>query len=397
MTIDGIPFDSIDDTHLRSLIENGVAESITLDYKKDTYGRREDEKREFVADISGFANTLGGHLIIGMDGKDGIPVDLCGLNRDINPDQECVRLTSLVLDGLKPRLTGVQIKFVQLGGGANVIVIRIAKSFNPPHRVELHGVLKFWARAGTRKYEPTVDQLRGMFTMNYDLLEKIRMFHRDRISSLSLNRNPSANDILSGILTLHIIPFGAFALSPRRVAAIDLFRHKTALIPIATRNLPVSEQINIYGYKAAGKDINKVVFYLQAYTNGIFENYSRGLLENLIGRPLTLRTNRFEFLLIRSALGQFQTLGKLGYSPPYAVFVALLNAKGATIGINDEPSMPIDVDPFIFDEVITEDEPKDMQGVARVFRPIFDQLSNGAGLPRSLQFREDGEWVLPQI
>ena len=56
-----IPEITLDD--LKSLIENKVSESRTLDYKVALNFDKPREKAEFVADVIAFANTQGGDII----------------------------------------------------------------------------------------------------------------------------------------------------------------------------------------------------------------------------------------------------------------------------------------------------------------------------------------------
>jgi predicted HTH transcriptional regulator len=65
--------DHIAERDLQSLVENGVAEGILFDYKGELYGASDSEKREFLKDVSSFANTTGGHIIIGMTEDGGVP------------------------------------------------------------------------------------------------------------------------------------------------------------------------------------------------------------------------------------------------------------------------------------------------------------------------------------
>ena len=44
------------------LQDTGVAEDTNIKYKKELPGTRDKEKREFLADVSSFANTDGGDL-----------------------------------------------------------------------------------------------------------------------------------------------------------------------------------------------------------------------------------------------------------------------------------------------------------------------------------------------
>ena len=53
----------------RALIVRGLkAEGRTLDYKRTLPGSTDEEKREFLADVSSFANAAGGDIVYGIDG-----------------------------------------------------------------------------------------------------------------------------------------------------------------------------------------------------------------------------------------------------------------------------------------------------------------------------------------
>jgi predicted HTH transcriptional regulator len=79
MSIGRENFDQIVESDLQTLIETGVPEGIVIDYKREPYGGSEAEKKEFLKDLSSFANTNGGHLIIGMSADDGIPVAIAAM------------------------------------------------------------------------------------------------------------------------------------------------------------------------------------------------------------------------------------------------------------------------------------------------------------------------------
>ena len=59
MALSNLAFDDIDVQSLEALIETGVAEGILLDYKAGSYGRTDADIKEFLKDVSSFANTVG--------------------------------------------------------------------------------------------------------------------------------------------------------------------------------------------------------------------------------------------------------------------------------------------------------------------------------------------------
>ena len=69
MALSNKPLLRLTENDLLALIANKEAEGKTLDYKRNLVGRSETEKKEFLFDVSSFANTQGGHLVFGMEEK----------------------------------------------------------------------------------------------------------------------------------------------------------------------------------------------------------------------------------------------------------------------------------------------------------------------------------------
>jgi len=64
-----VPFDSIDKTIIESLFSNQVRENRTLDYKELLPANGRDDRKEFLADITAFANAAGGDIVFGITEK----------------------------------------------------------------------------------------------------------------------------------------------------------------------------------------------------------------------------------------------------------------------------------------------------------------------------------------
>ena len=93
----------IDEAAIDSLLENEVSESTTIEYKSALPGSTDSEKKEFLADVSAFANTRGGDLIFGIIEEGGIPKEVPGV-RFVDADADVRRLESLMRDGTNPRI-----------------------------------------------------------------------------------------------------------------------------------------------------------------------------------------------------------------------------------------------------------------------------------------------------
>lgn len=203
-----IPLEQITEADLKRLIAAGATESLYIDYKQQTYGNGESEHVEFLADISSFANTAGGDVVIGIAEAAGIPQSLTPFAGDA--DQEQRRLEDIARTGLEPRLRNLQVRAVPIGGGGCVLVVRAPRSATPPHRVFYRNRNRFWARASSGKYEPNVEELRHLFNEAPRLAERISAFRMDRLVKIAAGETPVPLDP-GGKLALHVVPVPAFA------------------------------------------------------------------------------------------------------------------------------------------------------------------------------------------
>lgn len=205
MSLGSLNFDDISETDLNGLIEVGVPEGFKIEYKRELYGNSHNNKKEAFKDISSFANSFGGHLIIGIKEDNGIPIEITAL-QDINPDEEIQRFENLIRDGIEPRLTGVKIKAIPIKSGGHVIIIRIPRSWNPPHRVSAKNINRFYIRNSAGSHEVSVEELRTLFNLSATVHEKIQAFRKERLAILSADEGPM-KIIHEGRLILHILHF----------------------------------------------------------------------------------------------------------------------------------------------------------------------------------------------
>ncbi|MGE5410466.1 MAG: helix-turn-helix domain-containing protein [Clostridiales bacterium] len=179
-----IPDHLIEDSII-SLKENRVPESKILEYKRALPSDNNEDKREFLADISSFANTVGGNIIFGIREEKGIPVEIPGLEIG-DYDKLISKLTSILRDCIEPRIPGIDIKPLKLSSGAKILIILIPKSFNAPHVIKLGGHWRFYSRHSIGKYPLEVSELRSIFTSTVALREKIKNFRNEKISQKNI-------------------------------------------------------------------------------------------------------------------------------------------------------------------------------------------------------------------
>jgi predicted HTH transcriptional regulator len=191
MSIDRINVDQISETDLRSLTETGVPEGIAMDYKRASYGNSDADTREFLKDVSSFANTAGGHLILGIEEADeGVASKITPLT-GLNADQELLRLENMMRHGIKPRVPGVRMRALPIETGGFVIVIRVPRSWNPPHQVSAKNTNRFYVRNSAGVHEVSIDELRTLFTFGSSIQDRTRTFRRERLAIIADRGTPA--------------------------------------------------------------------------------------------------------------------------------------------------------------------------------------------------------------
>jgi hypothetical protein len=188
MSLMHLPFELIDRRHLQGLVDAKSAEARTIEYKQESYGAKDTEHAEFLADVSSFANAIGGDLVIGMAAKAGIPTGFTPFEG--NADAELLRLEQMARVGLEPRIQNLQAKAVDLESPGKVLIIRVPRSYRQPHRIIFKGKNRFWSRSSAGKFEPNVDELRLLFTFAPQLAEHMRQFRLDRVARIASGETP---------------------------------------------------------------------------------------------------------------------------------------------------------------------------------------------------------------
>lgn len=118
-----------------------------------------------------------------MDATNGIPTAITALTMPMDP--EILRLEHVARGGLQPRIANIAFYPVPIRGGGNVLIIRVPRSYNPPHRIIRQGSNRFWARSAAGKYEPDINELRTFFNAGPQLADRIRNFRFDRIAKIA--------------------------------------------------------------------------------------------------------------------------------------------------------------------------------------------------------------------
>jgi len=163
---------TLEDFH--DFIKNEVGESNTHEYKSELNITSESDRKEFLADITSFANADGGDIIFGIkeDSKTNLPMELIGIDID-NEDVFIRRIESILRDSISPRLPQIDYLPINIRDNKYIFLVRVGHSYLSPHRIDYKGWEKFYSRSSKGKYRMEIEELRLAFTMQQTLEKNI--------------------------------------------------------------------------------------------------------------------------------------------------------------------------------------------------------------------------------
>ncbi|MCX6674122.1 MAG: ATP-binding protein [Methanothrix sp.] len=274
-------FDQVEKADIDALISDEEPENRNLDYKQELPGGTDNDKKEFLADVSSFANASGGYILYGIpekrdgDGKPtGIPERADGLS--INADLEIKRMDSLIRDGIEPRIIGYHIREITEFSKGPVILVYIPKSWMPPHMVTIKGSSRFYSRTSKGKYPLDITEIRSAVLLSESIADKIRQFRDGRLTRIIAAETPVPLDQEAKIV-MHIHPISGLDLTKqidiRSINPGDL----KPLAPFSGWN----HRINFDGFLTfvCQKD-RPCGCYLQLFRNGAIETVNSSMLQD---------------------------------------------------------------------------------------------------------------------
>ena len=383
------PIDTITEEDLQALISEPVAEGKTIDYKQALPDNTRGSKREFLADVTSFANAAGGHLVFGMKERGGIPIELSGLDIE-NIEAECLRLENLIRDCVEPRLPSLAIRAVPLESSKTSIVIFIPRSWTPPHVVNYEKHWRFYSRNSSGKYPLDVSEVRSAVTLSETLVQRIRSFRDDRIAHIIMKESPIT--LVGGSsLVLHLLPLNSFEPATN----YDV----KSLVDKGSRLNPVGTTYHEHRYNFDGlltySDSSQPLqyrSYLQVFRNGCIEAVSTKFFGQVYDGLPRIEITAMERAVI-DAIPRYLDLQKeLGASPPIFIAFSLLNVRGLAVIVSRQryfidEEWPIEKRDLLIPEIMIENFECD---AAEVMRYAFDTIWNASGWPRSMNYDEDG-------
>lgn len=344
------PFDNLAEPDLQRLVDNLVAESRHIEFKRDLPGGSDSERRKFLWNVTSFANAQGGDLIYGIDAPQGIATDLPGIETD-DPDAAIQRLDNMLQASVAPRLIGVRMRWVPLANDRQVLVVRIPAGLAAPHRETFQNQGRFYTRNNAGKSEMDVHDLRHAFTESQGLPGRFRQLHAEAIArakghEMPLQIAPQPTAVVS------VIPMALFReereipvirdhavlpIEPREHSSVDMIEGVMVHTPIIDGTLVRSFAIT---YRTGRVDV--------AWTIGR-ESEDQGQKQRLVFAP------SFEQGLLDAAHAPEARLRQYGVEGPWVILATVIRAWGYNMVLGDGyPTKPAYKKEVLLGELRTE-------------------------------------------
>lgn len=380
--------DTTNEQNLLDLIKAEVHEGKSIEYKREIAIATSDQKRKFIRSIASFANASGGELVFGMDAENGKPTTIKALP-DFEPDRDVRILRDIIRAHIEPPLFGVEFKPVSVQGGW-ALVLRIPRSWHPPHMVTFDGDNRFYARDANGCVLMNVPEIREAFFADKTIKERVQQYCVQRLSAIRSGELPFKIPAEAKAV-FHALPFRSFTND-----------YLTDLNAIGDADLHPPTQWQSCGptYDLDG------IYGSESRNDGVCGNYffaSRsGCLEALTTAGLPSRQGKFisnpgfEKHFIDFIPRCLQIFRKLQIDPPIALALTLLDVNGYILysGIRTElwvmGARPIQQrDLFLPATVVTSfTQPAD-----QMFKPVSDALWRSCGLKNSFNYDSGGNFV----
>jgi len=381
------PLNQVKLDDIQTIFNNKVPESRTLDYKLEIHPITDGGNKEFLKDVSAFANTMGGYLIYGIQEEEGIPTGIEGVHVE-DFDKLKLHFENLLRTGVDPVIRGTDFQAVDIEGIKKIVIIKIPRSIARPHVVKIKNHFRFYGRNSAGVYPLEIDDLRRDFLASETLATRIKNFRIDRLSQIVAGETPVPL-IKGGKIVLHLIPISAFEIGKKydltRISSLDFspiyssgWNHRVNFDGLVTYTYMREEG---YAYN-----------YTQLFHNGILEAVDALLLQPREEGKIGIPSVAYELKLVNALNSYLTSYSKLDVDFPIWICLSLIGVKDYIMFVSSRLWLhdvhPIDRNELIIPEIQVEkgDIPSEY-----ILKPAFDSIWNACGYERSFNYN-NGEW-----
>jgi hypothetical protein len=348
------------------LIRGNAPESRTLDYKRDFYGNNDDSKRGLLKDVSAFANTSGGQLILGVYATKGVN-EVFGV--DISQiDDQVLKMQAIIASNLEPRIDHVEFFPVEIDG-KTVLVIVVPASHRSPHRIREGSRSMFVIRTSGGNEAMDTQQIREAFLRSEDFYTRAKTFQAERIAKIIGGKTPRPLAGQTNIV-VHVVPLAA----PRNYVFTTHDRFPEQFLVVAEHPTPVAKGFNFdgaeYSFVMPGRPAH---LYTQLFRSGEYEALSSFAHD----RSPTISPNHLVNFMVNSALLGLAH-GQTFHNGEFIVMLSLTGADGSYLGYYEAKDNPFDRDIVIAPEVLISENPDGFESMRTVLLPALNTIFQAA-------------------
>ncbi len=361
-----------------------MAESQTLEFKGAAVGTSDNDRKEFLKDVTALANTAGGLLIYGIIEKESVADDVIAL---VIPsiDKEILRLQNILKDAVEPRLISVEMREVPLNAGGCALLVKVPQSWRPPHRVTFGNSNRFYLRHSKGVFEPDTEGLRQVFNSGLDQERQLEAWREERLDRLRSGARGFRVDG-NGVALVQVASL-ARGQANFQIPSV----HKCNLDFLPPMLASSTHRWNFDGlllHAPQARD-DTVSAYTQIFSSWKVEMARGNFIEQIDGRS-TLRFGILVRSLYTAANRSIRGMVKHGGFGPFAVAVTISGLAGSTM--TREYRAKIDRDTLRFPILIVSGEATGV-GLEEQMLPIWDGLWQAYDNENCAIVRdENGDW-----
>ncbi len=382
MALFNIPLNTITIANIQSLKENGVSEGNQIEYKRDL-NLEDKDKKEFLADISAFANAQGGDIIYGMNEKEGL-IDSFSPIEILDKDKEELRILSLIRDGITPRIN-IETKFIEIEPKKYLIIVRIQKLFSGPAMIIYKGSQRFYSRNSAGKFLMNHQQLRDSFLQSTSIKEKFTNFRNSRIDFFLSGEE--GNNTAMPFFLFYIYPINEYQLDFTNLNKSFL---SDSFNPVSASS--ASDYYNVDGFRTY-ESYKDFFVQTQLFTSGIVEEFNNYLLtKNTSDTEVHLDSTLMllEDVLIKKYDEVLRFYEMQNILSPFICNLCIINVNNTKLSVNKNWHFKLvksNRNILIIPEIIISSNK--MNGKT-VLKPLFDNLWRAHGAQKALGY--EGRW-----
>ena len=395
MRLRGKSLSEVTPEDILALKADDVAETLRLDYKEQL-PKTQDDKKDFLKDVTAFANTTEGIILFGIkekregNKKTGLIEQIVGVGQ-VALDDEKRRLEQMIRDNTDPQLTGCHVADIPLPSGELVIAVGVRRSLMAPHAISrTGGGGTYWRRAGTGNYPASTQELRQMFLERDEWGRAAEELRRSRVAPAGLERLIDEPHFSS---YLHVLPLGRLA----EIVDIVAYRAELAELEHLAR-LNCESRPNLDGFVTYWPTREKPNRCTQWFRFGGVEVASaRHVFKDPMGtRKLDAVSVALDSVQRTRVALKFMK-ERLELDPPYVVFLSLLRTLKLPIGVQGwerhfdelDQANEIDTGHLLLPGALIQEADCDVKAE---LLPTFDMIWQAAGFDDCFMRRSKDPW-----